>query len=213
MSKKPRKISMTSKNGIHYNIHDKQVHIIEELLTYTDKEVWWQCPLNPNVYISENGKIKVTDALAGKQPQLRSTLNVLYLIYPIEYNGKPHDYSIIMKDIFFQTYKQKIPGFTDKPFGAFKAGIKYHYFASHHIRGTDIPYCLPLDYLGPMTDELRQAIIAKNALRIRNTKSFESAAKMLLEEKRSGKRLPKDHPTRLWDYFPDRTKIFAKRSL
>jgi len=38
MSKKPRKISMTNKNGIHYNLHDKQIHIIEELLTYTGKE-------------------------------------------------------------------------------------------------------------------------------------------------------------------------------
>lgn len=213
MSKKPRKIEMTSKHGIHYNLHDKQIHIIEELLNHTGEEVWWKCPLNPNVLISETGKIKVDDLLMEKQPQLRSILNVLYLIYPIEYNDKLHDYSIIMKDIFFQTYKKKIPGFSDKPFGAFKAGIKYHYFASHHIRGTDIPYCLPLDYLGPMTEELRKAIMEKNALRIRNTKTFESAAKMLLMEKRSGKRLPKDHPTRLWDYFPDRTKVFAKRSL
>ena len=212
MLKKPKKMEMTSKNGFNYNLHDKQVHIIEELLTYTGKEVWWKCPLHPNVYISENGKIKATKSLLDKQPQLRSILNVLYLIYPMDFNGKTHEYSIIMKDIFFQTYKKEIPGYATKPFGAFKFGIKYRYFASNHLRGTDIPYCLPLDYLGPMSDELRAAIAAKNA-RMQSRRTSISAAKTLLEEKRSGKRLPKDHPTRLWECFPDRTKVFAIRSL
>lgn len=193
--------------GVKYDHSSRGYRIIENTLRWNVKDKWHVSYYHPEIMISENGHLRVIGNLLKKNPQIYTKFGQAYFIYEEEEHGEKVLKWFLLRDLFFKTYCKIDPTHSDHPYAKMRQGSKF--MSKHNIIGTHVPYRLPDDYNGPLptghVEYKKQYISQLDCMqKVKKKSNTIGYAKILLDEKRSGKRLRWDHPTRWLEHFPKR---------
>lgn len=171
-----------NKDGIRYLANDSNYIAIRNALFSNSFDTWYDCPEHPEIKLTTTGKIKISDKLKNQGGAFIFTKGRTIYIQYYDQNHKKGCWILKLKDIFFNLF------------------ISINKIKCNHRNNKfkDVDNLFSIDNL----------VYSEPSGKLLTDDDFlPTAVQLLIEDKTRLKRIPFDHPTRIWKLFPKRTKV------
>lgn len=172
-----------NKDGIKYLNNDLNYLSIRNVLFGSNNyDTWYDCPGHPDIKLTTMGKLKISDRLKNQGGAFIFTKGRTIYIQYYDQNHNKGFWTLKLRNIFFSLFISINKIKCDPRNNKFK----------------DINNLFSIDNL---------VYSEPSGKTLTDDDFIPTTAQLLLEDKTRLKRIPFDHPTRIWNLFPKRTKV------